>query len=96
MDRRLTPVFLGFACGSAGKESTCNAGDLDSILGLGRSPEEGKGYTLQYSGLENPMDLQSMELQRVRHDWVTFTFTIHSHKHFVYIINSLFTILMFF
>ena len=43
-------------CGSAGKESTCNAGDLGSIPGLGRSPGEGEGYPLQYSGLENPMD----------------------------------------
>ena len=52
--RRLsTPVFLGFPCSSAGKESTCNAGDLDSIPGLGRSPGEGKGYPVQYSGLEN-------------------------------------------
>ena len=50
-----TPVFLGFPCGSAGKESTCNAGDLGSISGLGRSPEEGKGYPLQYSDLENSM-----------------------------------------
>jgi len=41
---------------SAGKESTCNVGDLGSILGLGRSPEEGIGYPLQYSGLENSMD----------------------------------------
>ena len=41
---------------SAGKESTCNAGDLGSIPGLGRSPGEGKGYPLQYSGLENSMD----------------------------------------
>ena len=39
-----------------GKESTCNAGDLDLILGLGRSPGEGKGYPLWYSGLENSMD----------------------------------------
>ena len=46
----------GFLCGSAGKESTCNAGDLDLIPGLGRSPGEGKGYPLQYSGLENYMD----------------------------------------
>ena len=46
---------LGFPGGSAGKESTCNAGDLDSIPGLGRSPGEGKGYPLQYSGLENSM-----------------------------------------
>ena len=39
----------------AGKESTCNAGDLASIPGLGRSPGEGKSYPLQYSGLENSM-----------------------------------------
>ena len=46
----------GFPCASAGKESTCSAGDLDSIPGLGRSPGEGKGSRLQYSGLENSMD----------------------------------------
>ena len=46
-----------FPCGSAGKESTYNAGDLGSIPGLGRFPGEGKGYLLQYSGLENSMDL---------------------------------------
>ena len=51
-----TPAFLGFPCGSAGKESTCNAGDLGSIPGLGISPGEGKGYPFQYSGLENSMD----------------------------------------
>ena len=50
------PVFLGFPFGSAGKESTCNAGGLDSIPGLGRSPGEGKGYPFQYSGLEKSMD----------------------------------------
>ena len=55
-DRLTTPVFLGFPGGSAGKESACNAGDLGSILGLGRSPAEGKGNPLQYSGLENSMD----------------------------------------
>ena len=42
-DRLPTPVFLGFPCGSAGKESACNVGDLGSIPGLGRSPGEGKG-----------------------------------------------------
>ena len=42
--------------GSAGKESACSAGDLGLISGLGRSPGEGKGYPLQYSGLENSMD----------------------------------------
>ena len=55
-DRLHTPVFLGFPCGSAGKESTCNVGHLGLIPGLGRSPGEGKGYPLQYSGLENPRD----------------------------------------
>ena len=48
-DRLPTPVFLGFPCGSAGKESTCNVGDLGSIPGLGRSPGEGIGYPLQCS-----------------------------------------------
>ena len=55
-DRLPTPVFLGFPCGSAGQESTYNVGDLGLIPGLGRSPGEGKGYALQYSGLENSMD----------------------------------------
>ena len=55
-DRLPTLVFLGFPCGSAGKESTCKAGDLDLIPGSGRSPGEGKGYPLQCSGLENSMD----------------------------------------
>ena len=55
--------------GSVGKESACNAGDLGSIPGLGRSSREGKGYPLQYSDLENSMDyLQSMGLQRVGHN----------------------------
>ena len=45
-----------FPGGSAGKESTCNVGDLGSIPGLGRSPGEAKGYPLQYSVLENSMD----------------------------------------
>ena len=48
--------MIPFPCGSAAKESACNAGDLNSIPGLGRSPGEGKGYPLQYSGLENSMD----------------------------------------
>ena len=59
---------MGFPGGSDGKESACNAGDLSSISGWGRSPEEGNGNPLQYSYLENPMDretggLQSMESQ---------------------------------
>ena len=47
---------MGFLGGSAGKESTCSVGDLDSIPGLGRFPGEGKDYPLQYSGLENSTD----------------------------------------
>ena len=54
-------AFVLFSCvaflgGSAGKESACSAEDLGSIPGLGRFPGEGKGYPLQYSGLENSMD----------------------------------------
>ena len=49
-------MIMGFPCGSAGKESACNAEDLGSIPGLGRSPGEGKGFPLQYSCLENSVD----------------------------------------
>ena len=49
-------ITEGFPGGSDGKESTCNEGDLGSIPGLRRSPGEGDGYPLQYSGLENSMD----------------------------------------
>ena len=48
--------MLGFPGGSADKESPCNVGDLGPMPGLGRSPGEGKGYPLQYPGLENSMD----------------------------------------
>ena len=57
-------LYMGFPCGLAGKESACNMGDLGSIPGLGR---KGKGYPLQYSGLENFKG----GLQRVGHDRVT-------------------------
>ena len=49
-------LIWGFPDSSSGKESACNAGDLGSFSGLGRSPGEGKCYPRQYSGLENPMD----------------------------------------
>ena len=66
------------------KESTCNAGDagnMGSAPGLRRSPGGKKGNPLQYSCLENPMDrgawwLQSMESQRVVHNWGTE----HTHR----------------
>jgi len=49
-------LSVGFPGGSDNKESACNAGDLGSIPGLGRSPGEGNGYPLQYSYLENSMN----------------------------------------
>ena len=56
----------GLPCGSAGRESTCNAGDLGSIPGLGRSPGEGKGSPLQHSGLENPVDYTVLGVTKSR------------------------------
>ena len=52
----LSPVFLGFPGGSAGKESTCDARDLSSVPELGRAPGEGNSYPLQYSSRENSRD----------------------------------------
>ena len=52
----ISPWLLGFSGDSDGKESICNAGDLGSIPGLGRSPGGRNGNPLQYSCLENPMD----------------------------------------
>ena len=49
-------TWQDFSGGSDGKESSCTAGDLGLIPGLGRSPEQGHGNPLQYSCLENPMD----------------------------------------
>ena len=57
-DRLPTPIFLGFPCSSAGKESACNVGDQGSIPGLARSPGEGNGNPLHCSCLENPRDGQ--------------------------------------
>ena len=70
-NNNLTP--WGFPGGSEVKVYACNAGDLGSIPGSGRSPGEGNGNPLQYSCLENlraeePGGLQSMGSQRVRHD----------------------------
>ena len=65
-----------FPGGSAGKESACNAGDLGLIPGLGRAPGEGKGYPLQYSGLENSMN---------RNHGVTKNQTRLSNFHFLHL-----------
>ena len=60
---------MGFPCGSAGKESGCNVGDLALIPGLGRSPGDGKGYPLQYSGLYSPWGRkQSDTTEPLSHD----------------------------
>ena len=66
---------LGFPCGSAGKESACNVGDLGSIPGLGRSPGERKVFPLQYSGLENSMDCIVHGVARSRTQLSDFHFT---------------------
>ena len=85
-DRLPTPVFLGFPCGSAGRESTCSVGDLGSIPGLGISPGEGKGYPLQYSGLDNSMDCRVHGITKSRtrlrefHFLCLYPFTSTSRK----------------
>ena len=53
--------IVGFPCGLAGKASASNVGDLGSISALVRSPGEGNGYSLQYSGLENSMDRRAWQ-----------------------------------
>ena len=66
-DKLPTPVFLGFPCGSAGKQSTCNSEDLGSIPGVGRSPGEGKGYPLpvflprEFHGLYSPWGRKELD-----------------------------------
>ena len=77
-DRLPTPVFLGFPCGSAGKESTCNEGDLGLIPGLGRSPGEGKGYPFQYSGLENSRDCTVHAVTKSRKQLSNFHFPLYN------------------
>ena len=78
----------GFICGSAGKESACNAGDLGLIPGLGRPPRERKGYPLQYSGLGNSMDCVVCGSQsQTRLSDFLFHF---SSKCTVYVVGSIF------
>ena len=62
-----------------GKESACNAGDPSSIPELGRSPGDGKGYPLQYSGLENSMDYTVRAVAKSQTRLGDFTFTFHFH-----------------
>ena len=67
---------MGFPCGSAGKESTCNAGDLGLILTLEDPLEKGKAIHSSILAWRIPWTIQSMESQGVGHDWVTFTWDI--------------------
>ena len=73
-------MFLGFPCGSAGKEPFCNVGDLGLIPCLGRSPGEGKGYPLQYSGLENSMNCIVHRVAKSRTQSKDFHSLIHVSK----------------
>ena len=70
--------ILGFPCGSAGKESACNVGDLGLIPGLGRPPGEGKGCLLQYSCLENSMDCIVHEVAKDQ-TRLSDSFSLHFH-----------------
>ena len=76
-DRLPTPVFLGFPGGSAGKESARNVRDRGLIPGFGRTPGEGKGYPLQYSGLGNSMDCR---VHGVEKSWTSLN---NVHFHFI-------------
>ena len=69
---------MGFPCGSAGKESTHNVGDLGSIPGLRRYPGEGKGYPFQYSCLENSMDCIVHAVTKGRTRLSVFHFHFHA------------------
>ena len=64
-----------FPDGSAGKESTCNVGDLGSIPGFGSFPGEGNGYPLQYSGLKNFMNCIAHGVAKIRTRLSDFNFT---------------------
>ena len=81
---------MGFPCGLAGKESTCNAGDLGSIPGLGRSPEEGKRlltpvfWPREYHGLYSCKELDMIEQ-------LSLHFMTHSHSPFAVAFRSVST-----
>ena len=75
-------VITEYAGGSDGKESAINAGDLGPITWSGRSPEEGNGYTIQYSCLENPMDKGAWQVtihgvtESDMTEWLTHVFIV--------------------
>ena len=79
-------VDVGFPGGSDGKESAWKAGDLGSIPGSGRCPEEGNGYPLQYSGLENSMDKGAWyaTVYVVKKSWTRLS---NEYFHFIFIVD---------
>ena len=83
-------IHVGLPHDSAGEESACNAGDLGSIPGLGRSPGEGKGCALQDSGLENPLDSKFHGVTKSRTRLSDFHFhqTVLVFKNEIYVIFS--------
>jgi len=76
---------MGLPCDLAGKESVCNVGDLGLIPGLGRSPGEGNGYPLQYSGLENSMDYIVHGVANSRIQLSNFNF--HNNFNFIFLLQ---------
>ena len=88
----LPPTLKSFPCVSAGKESACNVEDLGLIPGLGRSLGEGKGYPLQYSGLENSIDC----IPWSRKEWDTTEWLSLSHYLWAFLDQNVFHLFVFF
>ena len=90
----LVPLLFtwNFPDSLVGKESPCNAGDHGSIAGLGRYREEGKGYPLQYSGLENSMDciVHEVAKSRILLSNLHFTWNCHNIVNWLYPIQNVF------
>ena len=78
LDSQPSYSLNGFSCGWTGKESACSVVHLGSMPGLGRSPGEGKGYPLQYSGLENSMDWLA---HGVAKSYTTERLTLSQNRH---------------
>ena len=74
----------GLGDSSVGEQSTCNAGDPDSIPGSGRSPGEGKDYPLQYASLENSMDCTVRGVA----NWVIFLKKVARYQNFTIYYNQ--------
>ena len=78
---------MGFPGGSAGKESACNAEDLRSILGSGRSLGKGNSYPLLYAGLKNSVDCRVQRVTKSRTQLSDFFFFFQSFTGSVYVLS---------